>query len=76
MSGENFLQYSPSLMAAASLALARHTLGLEAWPAQVAETSKITMVEMQECLLALHVVYEKAEACPQQAIREKYKSSK
>jgi len=76
MSGENFLQYTPSLVAAASLALARHTLGLEAWPAQVAETSKITMAEMQECLLALHAVYEKAEACPQQAIREKYKSSK
>jgi len=76
MSGENFLQYSPSLMAAASLALARHTVGLEVWPAQVAETSKITIVEMQECLLALHAVHEKAETCPQQAIREKYKSSK
>merc|ERR1719369_1642590 len=57
MSGENFLRYTPSLVAAASLALARHTVG-------------------QECLMALHAVYVQAEGSAQQAIREKYKSSK
>jgi cyclin A len=76
MSGENFLRYSPSLVAAASLALARHTMGAEAWPASVAESSGIAVSELQECLLALHAVYVQAEDCPQQAVREKYKSSK
>eukprot|EP00092_Neocalanus_flemingeri_P017021 GFUD01018409.1.p1 GENE.GFUD01018409.1~~GFUD01018409.1.p1 ORF type:complete len:446 (-),score=114.89 GFUD01018409.1:625-1962(-) len=76
MSGENFLRYTPSLVAAASLALARHTLGSEAWPASVAESSGIAMAELQECLMALHAVYEQAEDCPQQAVREKYRSTK
>jgi len=76
MSGENFLRYTPSLVAAASLALARHTVGKEAWPEQVAESSGIPLSELQECLLALHAVYEQAEGSAQQAIREKYKSSK
>jgi len=76
MSGENFLRYSPSLVAAASLALARHTLGSEPWPETVAMSSGIAVEELQECLLALHQVYTMAEDCPQQAIREKYKSSK
>jgi len=76
MSGENFLRYTPSLVAAASLALARHTMGAEAWPASVVESSGIAVAELQECLLALHAVYVQAEECPQQAVREKYKSSK
>jgi len=76
MSGENFLQYSPSVMAAASLALARFTLGSEPWPESVAQDSGIAMSELQECLLALHAVYLQAEGCPQQAVREKYRSTK
>jgi len=76
MSGENFLRYTPSLVAAASLALARHTVGEEAWPEEVAESSGISLSELQECLLALHAVYVQAEGSAQQAIREKYKSSK
>lgn len=76
MSGEDFLRYSPSLVAAASVALARHTLGSEPWPETVAMSSGIAVAELQECLLALHQVYTMAEDCPQQAIREKYKSSK
>jgi len=76
MSGENFLRYTPSLVAAASLALARHTVGQEAWPEMVAESSGIALPELQECLMALHAVYVQAEGSAQQAIREKYKSSK
>merc|ERR1719508_295620 len=76
MSGENFLQYSPSVMAAASLALARFPLGSEPWPESVAQDSGIAMSELQECLLALHAVYLQAEGCPQQAVREKYRSTK
>merc|ERR1719391_610082 len=76
MSGENFLRYTPSHVAAASLALARHCMGQEAWPENVAIQSSINVVDLQECMLALHAVYIQAESCPQQAVREKYKSSK
>jgi hypothetical protein len=61
MAGENFIRYPPSLVAAASLALARHTMGAEAWPASVTESSGIAMSELQECLLADHAVYVQAE---------------
>jgi len=76
MSGENFLRYTPSLVAAASIALARHTMGVEAWPSNVAEASGISVHELQECLVALHAVYVQAEGSAQQAVREKYKNSK
>lgn len=76
MSGENFLRYTPSHVAAASLALARHCMGQEAWPENVAIQSSINVVDLQECMLALHAVYIQAESCPQQAVREKYKSTK
>lgn len=78
MSGEKFLQYTPSHMAAASVALARHTVqdSREAWPETLAIDSGFTLDQLQECLLALHEVHVGAEDCPQQAVREKYKSSK
>jgi len=76
MSGENFLRYTPSLVAAASIALARHTMGTEAWPSAVAESSGISVHDLQECLVALHAVYVQAEGSAQQAVREKYKNSK
>merc|ERR1711936_409219 len=76
MSGENFLRYTPSLVAAASIALARHTMGTEAWPSDVAESSGISVHDLQECLVALHAVYVQAEGSAQQAVREKYKNSK
>jgi len=76
MSGENFLRYTPSLVAAASIALARHTMGTEAWPSDVAESSGISVPDLQECLVALHAVYVQAEGSAQQAVREKYKNSK
>jgi len=75
MSGD-FLAYLPSLVAAASVALARHTLGLTAWPEAAARSSGYSIGDLQSCLLALHQAHTAAEACPQQAIREKYKASK
>jgi len=75
MSGD-FLQFAPSMIAAASVALARHTLGQQAWPERVANISGYNVGNIQACLLALHESHVAAESCPQQAVREKYKSSK
>jgi len=79
MSGEKFLQYTPSHVAASSVALARHTVrdnDREAWPESLSRDSGFTLEQLQECLMALHEVHVGAEDCQQQAVREKYKSSK
>jgi len=74
--GDKFLQHCPSLVAATSVALARHTLGMEAWPEHLADAAGYSVDQLQECLLALHSVHASAEGSQQQAVREKYKSSK
>jgi len=78
MAGERFLMYSPSLVAAASVALARHTvLEVEdAWPVNMAQAVGYSTEQLQECLLALHSIHTAAEGSPQQAVREKYRASK
>jgi len=76
MQGDKFLCYPPSLVAASSVALARHTEGQEAWPQQLAKSAGYEVEELQECIPALHALHAAAEGSQQQAIREKYKSSK
>ena len=65
----SFLRYSPSLTAAASVALARHTVGLAAWPESVAESSGYRLEDIQACLLDLHQQHVAAEGFQQQAMR-------
>jgi len=77
--GDRFLKFSPSQMAAASLALARHSLGSssgEVWTSELASFTGYQVEDFRECLLALHSMWGEAAASPQQAINEKYKSSK
>ena len=65
MSNIDEIRYSPSLVAVASLTLARHTMGAEVWPVSLAEFSGIDVCELQECLLVLHATYFQAEDYPQ-----------
>jgi len=77
--GDRFLKFSPSLMAAASLALARHSIGSsssEVWSKELASFTGYQVEHLRDCLLALHSMWGDAAASPQQAINEKYKSSK
>jgi len=76
LDGETFMRYTPSVLAASSVALACHTLGLEAWSDEMAEISGYQLDDIKECLVALHGAFVAAETHPQQAIRDKYKSSK
>lgn len=76
LDGENMLRFSPSILAASSVALARHTIGDEAWTDEMAEQSGYTVDNLKECLLLLHAAYSQAETSPQQAVREKYKAKK
>merc|ERR1712112_90594 len=72
----DFLNFSPSLVAAASVPLARRTLGLTAWPDSVAEMSGYKETDFELCLVAMNQSHMEAESCPQQAIRAKYSSTR
>jgi len=71
-----FLNWRASMVAAAAVALSRHTLGYQAWPTRVEEGSGYTLAEIHQCLLKLHQQHVAAEDFPQQAMREKYRDAK
>ncbi|KAL3880438.1 hypothetical protein ACJMK2_032680 [Sinanodonta woodiana] len=76
MDTDTFLKYIPSVIAASSLCLARYSLGMEPWPESLVRTFGYEVVHFVECLQDLHNTYRQAESSPQQAVMEKYKSSK
>ncbi|XP_040006597.1 cyclin-A1 isoform X2 [Xiphias gladius] len=73
---EPFLQYTPSIVAAGAYSLATYTVNKSLWPDSLYAFTGYTMAEIVPCLTDLHQLYISAESRPQQAIREKYKSSK
>lgn len=76
MDARVYLAYRSSVIGAASVALARHTQGLAAWPKHVATMSSLEVDDFKDCLINLHATFSNAPAQSQQAIREKYKSDK
>ncbi|XP_070773673.1 cyclin-A1 [Enoplosus armatus] len=71
-----FLQYTPSIVAAGAYCLATYTVNKSLWPDSLHALTGYTMAEIVPCMTDLHKLYINAESRPQQAIREKYKSSK
>ncbi|XP_062309396.1 cyclin-A1 [Osmerus eperlanus] len=71
-----FLQYVPSMVAAAAYCLANYTVNRTFWPDALGAFTGYTLSEIARCLKDLHKLYLGAESRPQQAIREKYKSSR
>ncbi|KAM9348893.1 cyclin-A1 [Symphorus nematophorus] len=71
-----FLKYTPSIVAAAAYCLATYTVNRSLWPDALHAFTGYTMTEIVPCLTDLHKLHISAESRPQQAIREKYKSSK
>lgn len=76
MMSSGFLQFSPSRVGAASLALARLTLGHPGWPDDMVAMTGYTKDDLSNCLLSVHQSRVEAENCPQRAIQGKYKSLK
>uniref|UniRef100_A0A3B1JQC5 Cyclin A1 n=1 Tax=Astyanax mexicanus TaxID=7994 RepID=A0A3B1JQC5_ASTMX len=72
---EPFLQHLPSKIAAAAYCLANYTLNRTLWPDALHAFTGYSLAEIAQCLIALHKLHLSAESRPQQAIREKYKSS-
>ena len=68
-----FLQYRPSEIGSAAVAIARHTCGAaDAWPTVLAELTKYEAGSFQPCVSALQDLFGRASGMQQQAIREKY----
>ncbi|XP_044079249.1 cyclin-A1 isoform X2 [Siniperca chuatsi] len=70
-----FLHYTPSIVAAGAYCLATYTVNKSLWPDSLYAFTGYTMAEIVPCMADLHQLYISAESRPQQATREKYKSS-
>ncbi|XP_017122145.1 G2/mitotic-specific cyclin-A [Drosophila elegans] len=76
MEGETYLQYLPSLMSSASLALARHILGMEMWTPRLEEITTYKLEDMKIVVLQLCQTHKSAKDLNTQAMREKYNRDK
>merc|ERR1719369_206549 len=74
--GQEMLKFSASQVAAGCVAMARHTLDLEAWPDQLAMKAGYTVNDVKECFVLIHGVFSNASTAAQQAVRDKYKTTK
>ncbi|XP_056136386.1 cyclin-A2 [Lampris incognitus] len=71
-----FLKYLPSQTAAAAFILANITLTSGSWPKSLLVTTGYSLEDLSPCIEALHQMHLSVAQHAQQAVREKYKSSK
>lgn len=76
LEGDPYLQFLPSHLAASAIALARHTLLEELWPHELELSTGYSLKDLKECIICLNKTFCNALNIQQQAIQEKYKSSK
>lgn len=66
-----YLQFLPSCLAAAAVALAQHTLQKQVWPHELELFSGYALADLQDCLVLLNETYSNAEKSKLQEIRKK-----
>ncbi|XP_027250720.1 cyclin-A1 isoform X2 [Cricetulus griseus] len=76
LEADPFLKYLPSLVAAAAYCLANYIVNRHFWPETLAAFTGYSLSEIVPCLSELHKACLSLPHRPQQAIREKYKTSK
>lgn len=76
LEGDPYLQFLPSVLASSTIAYARHALGLEAWPADIADSTGYQLSALIPCITHLNTTHSRAPHIPQQAVREKYKHNR
>ncbi|CAK9825104.1 G2/mitotic-specific cyclin-A [Anthophora retusa] len=76
LEGDPYLQFLPSHLAASAIAFARHTLLEEIWPHELELSTGYSLKDLKKCILCLNKTFCNALNIQQQAIQEKYKSSK
>ncbi|XP_062901129.1 cyclin-A2 [Mobula hypostoma] len=73
---EPFLKYPPSVLAASAFCLANYMISQTGWPRSLAQLTGYVLETLKPCVTDLYQNYLKAPEHAQQAVREKYKSSK
>ncbi|XP_018568143.1 G2/mitotic-specific cyclin-A-like [Anoplophora glabripennis] len=77
LEGEDYLDHFPSKLAAASIALARHTLSKQKpWPEKLQNASGYTLKELSPVVQRQQKTFSDSPLKDQQAIQTKYKSEK
>ncbi|CAD7080981.1 unnamed protein product [Hermetia illucens] len=76
LEGEPYLRYLPSQVSTAALALARHILEMPMWCSKLEEVTLYSLASVKEVILNLCRTHNLSTSMSQQAIQEKYKSSK
>lgn len=76
LEAEPYLQYTPSMITAAAIALARLNFNMPIWSAQLARFTDFQIHKLTDLILHLSESHCAAVNSPQQAIQDKYKSSK
>lgn len=71
-----YLQFLPSMLAASSIVVARDALELKTWTPELEDATCYTHKHLQPCIDFLQTTYSSAPSLQQQAIQEKYKTSK
>ncbi|XP_037031938.1 G2/mitotic-specific cyclin-A isoform X1 [Bradysia coprophila] len=71
-----YLQYMPSRISAAAIALARHNLNLPIWSTNLEEITGYSLDDLKEVIFHLSNTHMASVDLPQQAIQDKYKASK
>ncbi|KAF5302007.1 hypothetical protein FQR65_LT08672 [Abscondita terminalis] len=70
-----YLETLPSVLAAASIAVARYTLKLEPWTSELKRKTGYETKDFKRAMEFLYVLFSKAPTLTQRAIPEKYSSS-
>uniref|UniRef100_A0A4W3HWY5 Cyclin A2 n=1 Tax=Callorhinchus milii TaxID=7868 RepID=A0A4W3HWY5_CALMI len=73
---EPYLKYLPSTIAASTFCLANYTINKVGWPKSLVQLTGYTLESIMPCVTDLYQTYLKASEHAQQAVREKYKTSK
>ena len=76
LEAEPYLELLPLNLAAAAIAIARHTLGEPAWSPQLAKNTGYELRQLCKSVQFLEMMFEKAPELQQQAIQDKYKKDK
>lgn len=76
LEADPYLQFLPSHLASSAVAVARHTLQEEAWPHELELSTGYSLSDLKKCIKYLTETFNNAGNIQQQAIQEKYKTSK
>lgn len=76
LEAEPYLQYTPSMISAAAIALARLNFNMPLWSSRLERHCNVKIQKLTDLILHLSESHLAAVNSPQQAIQDKYKSSK